>query len=137
MGNVNDLSPSDMIEFMQEKCPNIAQTSHLHQTTFYKYLSDQFIPLAHSVFLRNEDIESQEWPFLFKYEVTKSVIAMGTDLSCRLYQGRRRTHSQASLKENKEEDEFYLCKKWKQSKEFLYLVNRDDCGLLNVLTCFR
>ncbi|ETO36339.1 hypothetical protein RFI_00723 [Reticulomyxa filosa] len=121
-----------MTEIMKTCCPKIEQASPLHQTAFYKYLFNQFVPLSDSVFLRNEDEESRQWPLRFKHEVTKSVIAISTDLSCRLY-----AHNQDDVDESKGEDEFYLCKQWQQSKNFLYLVNQDDAGLSNVFLILK
>ncbi|ETO32803.1 hypothetical protein RFI_04312 [Reticulomyxa filosa] len=122
-----------MIQIMKTKCPKIEQASPLHQTAFYKYLFNQFSPLVDSVFLRNEDKESREWPLRFKHEVTKSIIAISMDLSSRLYE-RGNAHSNGNnLEESEGEEEFYLCKEWQRSKDFLYLVNQDDAGLSNLL----
>ncbi|ETN98220.1 hypothetical protein RFI_39290, partial [Reticulomyxa filosa] len=134
MKEIPDLQPAEMIQILNTKCPIIEQASPLHQTAFYKYLFSQFIHLADSVFLRNEDEESRDWPLRFKHEVTKSIIAISTDLSSRLYErGHAHNNDGNSIEESGGEDEFYLCKKWHESKELLYLVNQDDSGLFNLL----
>ncbi|ETO05188.1 hypothetical protein RFI_32209 [Reticulomyxa filosa] len=136
MQQISDLESTEMIQIMQINCPKMMQASHLHQTAFYKYLHNQFSPLSTSVFLRNEDIESQRWPIRFKNEVTKSVIEMSTDLFSRFNQ-RGRVYSKKSLEESTGKDKFYLCKKWKRANHFLYLVNQDDVGLSNLLNFFK
>ncbi|ETO01834.1 hypothetical protein RFI_35604 [Reticulomyxa filosa] len=55
MKTITDLQYAEMIEVIQSNCPKITQTSHLHQTAFYKYLFGQFTHLADSVFLQNVD----------------------------------------------------------------------------------
>ncbi|ETO03184.1 hypothetical protein RFI_34224 [Reticulomyxa filosa] len=127
-----DLQCTELIEIIKTNCPEIGQASPLHQIAFFKYLFNQFSSLTDSVFLRNEDEESQQWPLRFKHEVTKSVIAISTDLSSRLYE-KGDMHNQYSLEESQGEDEFYLCKEWQRSEHFLYLVNQDDAGLFNLL----
>ncbi|ETO14009.1 hypothetical protein RFI_23362, partial [Reticulomyxa filosa] len=121
-----------MIQIMKTKCLAIEQASPLHQTAFYKYLFNQFAPLVDSVFFQNGAAESQYWPLRFKHEATKSVIAISTDLSSRLYE-RGNAHNGNDLEESKGEEEFYLCEVWQKSKDFLYLVNQDDSGLSNLL----
>ncbi|ETO06406.1 hypothetical protein RFI_30986, partial [Reticulomyxa filosa] len=122
-----------MIQIITTNCPKIAQASPLQQTAFYKYLFNQFAPLVDNFFLRNKDKESQEWPLRFKHEITKSIIEMGIDLSSQLYERR----NMYNRNESEGEDEFYLCKKWQVSQDFLYLVNQDNqnnLGTISILT---
>ncbi|ETO00532.1 ring finger protein, partial [Reticulomyxa filosa] len=112
----SDLSVTEINQLMNEHFPELATLSRWHIKMFFNYLFTQFEVLANSRFLLNECIP-------FRHEATKCAIEFAKDLCFYSYNEEETKTTYNS--------QFYLCEKWKQSKDLLYLVNQD--GSLSLL----
>ncbi|ETO29434.1 hypothetical protein RFI_07687, partial [Reticulomyxa filosa] len=135
--NPLDSLPSDneMNTFITKNFPAAIFPTALHWNMFFKFSYPQFVRIAESAFLQNSILGAENYPVLFKHEVTKAVLEVCKDLCRRSYKKRSREDQKNANDNNNdndddseffESDEFYLCEKWHESKEFLYLVNQDE-----------
>ncbi|ETO17816.1 hypothetical protein RFI_19494 [Reticulomyxa filosa] len=104
--NKINLNPTEISQFMRTYFPDLISLSLWHVTMFFNFLFTQFEVLANSRFLLNECIP-------FRHEATKCAIEFAQDLCFYSYneEDTKKTYT----------SQFYLCEKWKKSKELLYL----------------
>ncbi|ETO05980.1 ring finger protein, partial [Reticulomyxa filosa] len=125
--NIQDLQFNEIREFIQTKLPVIASLTYLHQTSFFRYCFQQFLPIAQSEFIQNsiwiDEEDDAENNISFKHMITKSVLQIAKDLSTYLFGN---TNTRESGDEGTGEEEFFLCKKWHDSKDPLFLCNHDE-----------
>ncbi|ETO14636.1 hypothetical protein RFI_22732, partial [Reticulomyxa filosa] len=117
---VTNLSQSACKELMKKSLPDILHSSLLQQNMFFSYLYAQFTTLATSCCLSN--VLVVDHPIQYKHKATKCIIDIAKDLCL---------HSYDHITTGEKDIEFFLCKKWKKSKKFLYLINQD--GSLSIL----
>ncbi|ETO01002.1 hypothetical protein RFI_36439, partial [Reticulomyxa filosa] len=99
---------------MKENFRGIANSIPVHQRSFFKYLYQQFEPLLQPP-LKEKKIQ-------LRSKITKSVIDMAKILCCRQYDHIELNEDEKSEKiESTGEEEFYLCKKWRNSREGWFL----------------
>ncbi|ETO02636.1 hypothetical protein RFI_34782, partial [Reticulomyxa filosa] len=111
---VSKLSQSECETFMKKWLPDIMNSSILQQDMFFNYLYVQFMTLATSLYLKNKLVFDH---FIqYKHEATECAIDIAKDLCL---------HSYNQMTTEEKDIEFFLCKKWKKSKKFLYLINQD------------
>ncbi|ETO09019.1 hypothetical protein RFI_28368, partial [Reticulomyxa filosa] len=111
-----NLNSTEINQFMRNYFPQLITLSLWHAKMFFNYLFTQFEVLANSRFLLNEFIP-------FRHEATKCAIEFAKDLCFYSYNEEETKTMYKS--------QFYLCEKWKQSNDLLYLVNQD--GSLSLL----
>ncbi|ETO18534.1 hypothetical protein RFI_18732, partial [Reticulomyxa filosa] len=121
-----DFETNRMKTFMKKHFNAIAKSNPVHQCSFFKYLNQQFKPLAKSLLLKNKfsnaDARSVQW----RYDITKSVLEMAEILCCRQYNQIKSNPKEKEKKiESTGQEEFFLCKKWRGSKKCCYLVNQN------------
>ncbi|ETO31936.1 hypothetical protein RFI_05181, partial [Reticulomyxa filosa] len=115
---VPKLSQSECETFMKKWFSKVMDSSLLQQDMFFNYLYVQFVALADSLYLKNKLVFDHS--IQYKHEATECVIDIAQDLCLHSY-------DQMTTEEN--DIEFFLCKKWKQVKKFLYLINQDGSNL--------
>ncbi|ETO01000.1 hypothetical protein RFI_36441, partial [Reticulomyxa filosa] len=114
-----------MQQFMKKNFYGIASSIPVHQRSFFKYLYQQFVPLLQPP-LKEKTVQ-------LRYDITKSVIDMAKILCCRQYDHIELNEDEKSEKiESTGEEEFYLCKKWRNSRKGWFLVNQngEDLSIL-------
>ncbi|ETN99354.1 hypothetical protein RFI_38127, partial [Reticulomyxa filosa] len=124
--NIQDLKLNEIREFIQNKLPVIASSTYLHQTSFFRYCFQQFLPIAQSEYIQNSvwiDGNGSCSNVPFKHMITKSVLQIAEDLSARLFGN---TNAKELGDESAGEEEFFPCKKWRDSKDPLFLCNNDE-----------
>ncbi|ETN99517.1 hypothetical protein RFI_37954, partial [Reticulomyxa filosa] len=123
---IPDLKLNEIREFIQSKIFVIASSTYLHQTSFFRYCFQQFLPIAQSEFIQNSawiDEKDAENNISFKHMITESVLQIAKDLSTHSFGN---TSTRESGDEGTGEEEFFLCKKWHDSEDPLYLCNHDE-----------
>ncbi|ETN98436.1 hypothetical protein RFI_39063, partial [Reticulomyxa filosa] len=105
----------------------IASSTYLHQTSFFRYCFQQFPRIAQSIYIQNsawiDEKDNAENNIAFKHMITESVLQIAEDLSTRSFGN---TNTRGSGDEGTGEEEFFLCKKWHDSKNPLFLCNHDE-----------
>ncbi|ETO01754.1 hypothetical protein RFI_35689 [Reticulomyxa filosa] len=120
-----DLDTRSMQQFMERYFPEINGSVPVHQRSFFRYLYQQFAFLTQPS-LKEETIR-------LRHDITQSVVDMAKILCCRQYD-----HIQISSDEKLEtiesieEEEFYLCKEWYNSKEHGFLIGQDGKSIFKL-----
>ncbi|ETN97178.1 hypothetical protein RFI_40353, partial [Reticulomyxa filosa] len=120
-----DLEKGKMRRFMEKHFNEIANSSPAHQRSFFKYLYQQFLPLVQSKFLKKKFLEADKKSMWWKHEITKSVIKVATISCCCQYNHIKLNEEKEQKIEGTGREEFYLCEKWHNSKDYYFLVNQD------------
>ncbi|ETO03419.1 hypothetical protein RFI_33991, partial [Reticulomyxa filosa] len=120
-----DLEKDKMRKFMENHFDEIAKSKPIHQCSFFKYLYQQLRPLVQPK-LKKQFLEINAKSIQWRHEITKSVIETAKILCCCQYNYIKQNVEEKEQKiESTGQEEFYLCKKWHDSKECCFLVNQD------------
>ncbi|ETO08601.1 hypothetical protein RFI_28786 [Reticulomyxa filosa] len=121
-----DFEEEKLKNFMGKHFSEISKSSPLHLLSFFKYLYQQFKPLAESSLLRNEGPKTSKKKLQWKHIITKSVIDMAKLLCKCQYDDVELSSDEKNMRvESTGHEEFYLCKKWHSSNDACFLVNQD------------